>query len=322
MYSQEFSVIMPVFNRENLIFESLSSVYNQTYRPIQLIIVDDGSTDSTAKVIELWRNSLRCEDQISVNYVYQNNAGPSAARNRGIKEIHGDYVQFFDSDDFMHSERLETLVKVFSETGADFIQTGFESFDSDTKKIIGVNYGKPEEDQFGLILQGKFWANTLRAGLSTDLVKAIDGWNEEMTCFEDREYMERAVNHAKNAVAIKEVLASARRGGSARISDLLRSREGRGWRIFCEERIGIYVKEKQSVSPVILNKFTNRLLSLGLRSSSNGWYELAARCLTLYDSLPNEKSFKNQIKRFLLKNGYKFPRIQKLIVTEIFRLPK
>ena len=143
-----------------------------------------------------------------------------------------------------------------------------------------------------------------------------------MTCFEDREYMERAVIYAKYAVAIKEVLASARRGGSARISDLLRSKEGRGWRIFCEERIGIYVKEKPSVSPVILNQFSARLLSLGLRSSSNSWYELGVRCLKLHDSLSNERSFKNQLKRFLLKHGYKFPQIQKLIVKKILKKPK
>ena len=320
--SQLFSVVMPVYNRENLILESLSSLYKQTYRPIQLIIVDDGSTDHTSKVIEQWNKSLSSEDQISVNYIYQNNAGPSAARNRGIKEVKGEYVQFFDSDDLLHIDRLEILVKIFNNTGADFIQTGFDSFDPETKKTIGVNYGKPDQDQFELILKGKFWANTLRAALSTELVKAIDGWNEEMTCFEDREYMERAVIHAKYAVAIKEVLASARRGGSARISDLLRSKEGRGWRIYCEEQIGIYVKEKPSVSPDILNKFAARLLSLGLRSSANGWYELGTRCLKLHDSLSNELSFKNQLKRFLLKHGSIFPQIQKLIVKNIFKLPK
>lgn len=134
--SQLFSVIMPVYNRGDLILESLSSLFMQTYRPIQLIIVDDGSTDHTSKVIEAWRKSVISKDQITVNYIYQNNAGASAGRNRGIKEVKGKYVQFFDSDDLMHSERLEKLVKVFNATGADFVQTGFDSFDPETKKLL------------------------------------------------------------------------------------------------------------------------------------------------------------------------------------------
>lgn len=317
-----FTLIMPVFNREVLISESLESIKRQTYRPLQLIVVDDGSTDNTAKVIKQWEMSLKPQDQISLNYIYQNNSGPSAARNRGIKEIKGEFVQFFDSDDLLHLDRLEKLVKVFNDIGADFIQTGFDSFDPVTKSIIGVNLGKPDEDQFELILKGEFWANTLRAALSKELVNSLDFWNEEMTCFEDREYMERAVMHAKNPVAIKEVLASARRGGSTRISDLLRTKEGRYWRIYCEEQIGLYVKQKLVINPIILNQFPARLLSLGLRSSANGWHELGARCLKLHDSLYSELSIKNKLKRFLLKHGYKLPQIQKLIVKKIFKLPK
>lgn len=320
--NQLFSVIMPVYNRGDLILKSLSSLFIQTYRPIQLIIVNDGSTDHTSKVIEEWSKSLVSKDRISVNYIYQNNRGASAARNRGIKEVKGKYVQFFDSDDLMHSERLERLVEIFNGTGADFIQTGFDSFDNETKKTIGVNYGKPNQDQIELILKGKFWANTLRAALRTDLVKALDGWNEKMLCFEDREYMERAVIHAKNAVAIKEVLGSARRGGSARISDLLRSKEGRNWRIHCEEQIGIYIKEKLVIDPIILNQFAGRILSLGLRSNANDWHQLGERCLKLYDSLNNQYSLKNQMKRFLLKHGYQFPKIEKFIIKKVFKLAK
>lgn len=320
--NQLFSVIMPVYNRGDLILKSLSSLFIQTYRPIQLIIVNDGSTDHTSKVIEEWSKSVVSKDRISVNYIYQNNRGASAARNRGIKEVKGKYVQFFDSDDLMHSERLERLVEIFNDTGADFIQTGFDSFDNETKKTIGVNYGKPNQDQIELILKGKFWANTLRAALRTDLVKALDGWNEKMLCFEDREYMERAVIHAKNAVAIKEVLGSARRGGSARISDLLRSKEGRNWRIHCEEQIGIYIKEKLVIDPIILNQFAGRILSLGLRSNANDWHQLGERCLKLYDSLNNQYSLKNQMKRFLLKHGYQFPKIEKFIIKKVFKLAK
>ena len=302
-----FSIIMPAFNRESLICEALDSVKAQTYRPIEIIVVDDGSTDSTAHVVREWaeeatlpeisnRKSARGRQSSTSNYqsgssswevggadfivryFYQENAGASAARNRGIQEVRGDYIQFLDSDDHIFPERLQRLAETFEEEKCDFIQTGFEGFDAESGEVIQTLYGKPGENQFELALMGRFWANTLRAALSVELVRKIDPWKVEMSCFEDREYMERALAHSRKAVAIREVLAGARRGGSVRISDKLKSREGRSWRIFCEEQLVNALRERVDISFQAKQEFASRLYALGFRCNACDWADLGKQC--------------------------------------------
>lgn len=100
------SVIMPAYNRENVIAESINSVLNQSYSDLELIIVDDGSTDNTKDIVQ----SIR-DDRIK--YYYQENAGACVARNYGIDLAKGEYIAFHDSDDIWHADKLEKQIEVF-----------------------------------------------------------------------------------------------------------------------------------------------------------------------------------------------------------------
>lgn len=93
------SVIIATFNREILIVKAIESVLAQTFKDFELIVVDDGSTDSTAQVLAKYRDRI--------TYLYQENKGPSAARNLGIKNANGAYVCFLDSDDLWHKDKLK-----------------------------------------------------------------------------------------------------------------------------------------------------------------------------------------------------------------------
>src|SRR5271154_679320 len=93
------SVVIPVFNNGPYIADAVKSVLSQTRSPTEIIVVDDGSTDGTAAALQSFRNSIR--------YVYQNNRGEPAARNRGIRESTGEYVAFLDGDDLWRSTKLE-----------------------------------------------------------------------------------------------------------------------------------------------------------------------------------------------------------------------
>jgi len=95
------SVIIPTYNRAKLISDSIQSVLDQTYVDWELIVVDDGSTDETAQVV--------AEFGEQVTYIYQENAGPSRARNTGFAASQGDFISFLDSDDCMLPNNLETL---------------------------------------------------------------------------------------------------------------------------------------------------------------------------------------------------------------------
>ena len=85
------SVIVPAYNRAGFILDALASAYDQDYSPMEVVVVDDGSTDDTRDVVE----SFECP----VRYVYQEHAGVSPARNRGLAEAKGELIAFLDSDD-------------------------------------------------------------------------------------------------------------------------------------------------------------------------------------------------------------------------------
>jgi glycosyltransferase involved in cell wall biosynthesis len=109
------SVIIPTYNRAALLVEAMDSVRAQTYRPIELVIADDGSTDETAEVVRAW-GQRHGDRTLSVVYVYQENAGQAAAYNLGLAESHGEYIQFLDSDDYFPPDRLAVVVEAAEET--------------------------------------------------------------------------------------------------------------------------------------------------------------------------------------------------------------
>jgi glycosyltransferase involved in cell wall biosynthesis len=91
------STIIPVYNRPELLQQAVSSVLMQLYRPIEIIIVNDGSTDVTLDVA----NRLACENPQLIHVINQSNAGPGVARQRGLEKARGEYIQFLDSDDLL-----------------------------------------------------------------------------------------------------------------------------------------------------------------------------------------------------------------------------
>ena len=101
------SVIIPVFNRPQLLREAYASVLAQTHRPVEIIIVDDGSTDETAGVI-----AALCEKHPEhTRKISQSNQGPGPARNAGLAVAKGQYIQYLDSDDLMEPEKLRCQVE-------------------------------------------------------------------------------------------------------------------------------------------------------------------------------------------------------------------
>jgi glycosyltransferase involved in cell wall biosynthesis len=92
------SVIIPVYNGEACLVEAIDSVLAQTYRPLELIVVDDGSVDGTADVARSYQEAA---------YVYQENQGHAAAKNRGISVANGQFLAFLDADDIWTPEKLQ-----------------------------------------------------------------------------------------------------------------------------------------------------------------------------------------------------------------------
>jgi glycosyltransferase involved in cell wall biosynthesis len=99
------SCIVPVFNGERYLREALDSICAQSYRPLEIIVADDGSTDGTAALVAVFGDQVR--------YLRQSNQGPAAARNLGIRAAKGEFVAFLDADDLWHREKLERQMACF-----------------------------------------------------------------------------------------------------------------------------------------------------------------------------------------------------------------
>lgn len=114
------SVVIPAYNTEKYIKSMIESLKEQTYQNLQIIFVDDGSCDGTAKIIK----SYQCEDH-RVEYYYQKNQGVSIARNNGLKKVKGKKIFFLDSDDTFENDLIESCVNFAIAQNVDAVLYGY-----------------------------------------------------------------------------------------------------------------------------------------------------------------------------------------------------
>ena len=108
------SVIIPAYNQADYTIQAVESVLAQNYKDIEIIVIDDGSTDDTDKKIEPFLSN-------NLTYIYQHNQGASAARNRGIKESTGDYLGFLDCDDLYLPGKIQASVNFLKHQNYDMV---------------------------------------------------------------------------------------------------------------------------------------------------------------------------------------------------------
>ena len=120
------SIITPVYNSERFIRQTIQSVLRQTYPHWELLIIDDGSVDNTAQIVQEYRQT---EPRIS--YIYQQNQRQAAARNTGLKHAGGELVAFLDHDDLWLPEKLEKSVGAFLQEEQDLLFTGIYLFEKE-----------------------------------------------------------------------------------------------------------------------------------------------------------------------------------------------
>jgi len=119
-----FSIVIPTYNRANFILKAVESYLQQDYSNFEIIVVDDGSTDSTKKEV------LSIKDK-RVNYSYIQNSERGAARNYGIRLAKGDYINFCDSDDYVYKNHLTFACKFIAEKKPSVFHTGYNIISSD-----------------------------------------------------------------------------------------------------------------------------------------------------------------------------------------------
>ena len=233
MDSELVSVVIPTYNREHLIKNTIDSVLKQTYQNFEIIVVDDGSTDNTKEIVKSIKDNR-------IKYVYQENAGAQAARNKGLLLAKGEYISFLDCADEWLPEFIEKTINALIKDNAKcaYCLTGV---DGPNNNIIAAR-----EDT----LSGNIYADALKQGyvtsplslmIKTECFKTIGKWDENLKSCQDDDICFRLAKYFR-FVLIPEVLNYVNGKDGTGISSNV-SRVALGWEILWDKYKDEVIKE-------------------------------------------------------------------------------
>lgn len=182
------SVVMPAYNAERYIGASITGVLTQTHPNLELVVVDDGSSDRTAAILDSYGDLLR--------HVRQDNAGSSAARNRGIAEARGEFIALCDSDDVYAPRYLETMLETYRAAGGGrrFVMTNAliltETGVSHGRELIGSSFPPRERHRLAMLQQNFVPYLTL---FPREMAEELNGFAPEVSYNEDWDFYLRAI---------------------------------------------------------------------------------------------------------------------------------
>jgi glycosyltransferase involved in cell wall biosynthesis len=191
---QLVSVVIPCYNAERWVGEAIQSCLNQTYAPIEVIVINDGSTDKSLEMIQSFGDRVRWESGP--------NRGGNQARNRGFSISSGDYIQFLDADDYLLPEKIARQVAFLEASGADVVYGDWrhEHFRMDgTSSFEEIAISGAREDVLGALLSG-WWVAPAALLFRRHVVEKTGGWDESLTAAQDRDFfISMAMTDAKIA---------------------------------------------------------------------------------------------------------------------------
>jgi glycosyltransferase involved in cell wall biosynthesis len=208
------SVIMPCYNAAEFVEEAVNSVMNQTYADVELIIVDDGSTDASVEILD--RLSTQYSSRITLHF--QNHMGPYPARNLGLKHARGGRVAFLDADDYWSQDALEQLSAAMDTHHADIAYCGWQNVGigaPGTQPHIPPDYS--QMDTAAEFLRSCPWP--IHAALvQREAIDAVKGFSERCFSAMDYDLWLRLYAHTQKLVRVPEVMAFYRWHDKGQIS--------------------------------------------------------------------------------------------------------
>jgi glycosyltransferase involved in cell wall biosynthesis len=221
------SIVVPAFNVELFIHETLESLINQTYRAIEILVVDDGSTDGTVEHAE---SLARKDPRISI--IQQKNQGVVAARNAGLALARGEFVSFIDGDDIWYPEKVAKQVERFQSLPAEYglVYTWSTAISDDSRLLGASNAGQFEGHVFAAMLYRNFIGNGSVAMMRRECLERVGPFDPKFTrvtqgC-EDWDLLLRIAEQFKYAV-VPEFLV-----GYRQVNGSVSSNAGRMWTSF------------------------------------------------------------------------------------------
>ncbi|MFZ3136821.1 MAG: glycosyltransferase family A protein [Thermodesulfovibrionales bacterium] len=218
---QKISIIIPTFNRRSLLCQALDSIRNQTFRPVEIIVVDDGSSDGTKEAVQVWSRNIEKDEALTLKYLQQENRGPGAARNFGLREAAGSFVLFLDSDDMLRGDGLLQLSSHATGLAAAVVGGAIELVDigSVCSRIFlpVAESGRTALDDY---IRGDLSINCGCWLLSTDLAQRVPPFPEDMFIAEDSIYFLKLIRECNKVARVREQVLALRVHDSGRLTDL------------------------------------------------------------------------------------------------------
>lgn len=278
---ETISVIVPVYNVQAYLSQCIESIINQTYSKLQIILIDDGSTDCSGSISDEWAAK---DSRIFV--VHQKNEGLSAARNTGLKAAKGEYIAFVDSDDVIHPRTYEFLKQALQETEADvaichedaFCDNIYRTRLYDTFHIERIENTEQLVDHFMDHWTGSvnFVWNKLYKKELLNNISFLEGTRLEDLCFSGE-----VLPKAKRAVWIEERLYGYRQ----RLGSIMNSADG----TLYMEHVKAIMYQRDVLK---LEKYDSyalrRIAQLRLEAQKAGEYSISKEIRKIYLSLYKE----------------------------------
>jgi len=203
------SVVMPCFNSARFLAEAIESVHAQGYGDVELIVVDDGSTDESLSILRRHDGAIRL--------IEQSRRGPYPARNAGLAVCTGEFVAFLDSDDLWRPDALQLLHDALTRHGADLAYCGWQNVGDTVQGEPFVPPAYEKDDPVEQFLRSCPWP--IHAALvKRSLVRQLGGFSERRFSSMDYDFWLRALALTRNMVRVPEVLATYRWHGTGQIS--------------------------------------------------------------------------------------------------------
>ena len=209
MEKEKVSIIIPVYNSEKTLKKCIESVINQTYKNIEILIINDGSKDKSLNIMNEYKNK---DERIIV--INQKNKGLSGARNTGINNATGDYITFIDSDDYIKPNLVKDTIKIFEEYECDVVRNNYElSYENGKNELRNemyeenriINIEEKKEELIQNILLGKVqsysWLLTIKREI---LDKNNLKFDEDIFFMEDIVFIIRLIFCIKNIYFVRE----------------------------------------------------------------------------------------------------------------------
>ncbi len=290
------SVVVPTYNRADRIGVLLESLFLQDFHNMEIIVVDDGSTDDTESEVRTMMASSLQPPEATLHYVRQDNRGASAARNRGVSCSRGAYLFFVDSDDRVTPGGLARAMETIVSGGADFVYGKVQGIDQKGTIVPLVLEGFPYDGSDRGLLD--YHWHTMGAVYSRELVDKVGGWNEDLPCSDDWEFQVRIKLSGAKGCFVDELIGYWCLHKEQRLSaSSFRPDYVEGVRLACLE-ITEAVRGAGRFSGVVKTRLIDRLIRHALEAGAHHDGSLRSKLLDDCRSLGDE-STRRMVLRFL-----------------------